>query len=135
VATRIPARLSVAEGRRFGLTVGVAFAVLGLIAWWRGNPAMGRLLGGGGAVLMTLGIVAPTRLGPAFRFWMGLAAVLNKITTPVFMAVVWVGVITPTAIVRRLTGKNALVRSPSGGGYWIPRIPVVERRTGMERQF
>ena len=34
---RVPARLTPAEGRKFGLTVGAAFLVLAAIPWWRGH--------------------------------------------------------------------------------------------------
>src|SRR5207249_5300275 len=48
--TRVPARLSAAEGRRFGLSVGGMFLVLGAVLWWRGHAtapvpaALGALL-------------------------------------------------------------------------------------------
>jgi hypothetical protein len=135
LATRIPARLSAAEGRRFGLTVGIAFAVLGGLVWWRGHVLVAGVALGLGLALVIAALVVPSRLGPIYRAWMGLAVVLSKITTPVFMGVVYFGVVTPTGLLRRLAGKNALRRQPVGNTFWVSRAADAHRRTGMERQF
>jgi hypothetical protein len=135
LATRIPARLSAAEGRRFGLTVGMAFAVLGGLAWWRGHVLVAGVALGLGLALVIAALVVPSRLGPIYRAWMGLAAVMSKITTPVFMGVVYFAVVTPTGLLRRLAGKNALRRQPVGNTFWVSRATDAHRRAGMERQF
>ena len=54
--TRIPARLSSAEGRRFGLTVGAAFLVLGGALAWRGRAAAPVALALG-ALLLAAGVI------------------------------------------------------------------------------
>ena len=72
MATAISAGLSAKEGRKFGLTVGAAFLVLGALLWWRGR-ALAPWLGSLGAVLALAGLVVPARLGPVQRAWMGLA--------------------------------------------------------------
>ncbi len=53
MAARIPARLSPAEGRKFGLTVGIAFLILGsVLRFWRHKETAGAVLGGLGALLV-----------------------------------------------------------------------------------
>ena len=64
MAAGVPARLTAAQGRKFGLTVGGAFLVLSAIAWWRGHPITVTVLGSLGAVLAVAGLVVPTMLGP-----------------------------------------------------------------------
>jgi hypothetical protein len=132
---RVPARLSVAEGRRFGLTVGTAFAILGGLAWRRGHLVAAGVAAGVGLTLVMAALLVPVRLGPIYRLWMGLAVVMSKITTPIFMAVVYFVVVTPTGLLRRLAGKNSLTRSRTAKSFWVPRAAHAERRTGMERQF
>jgi saxitoxin biosynthesis operon SxtJ-like protein len=135
LAARIPARLSGAEGRRFGLTVGTAFTGLGALAWWRGHGFEAGAAVGIGLALVGMGLFAPARLGLIYRLWMGLAAVMSRITTPVFLGVVYFAVVMPTGLARRLMGRNALRRRPTGDTFWIPRAADAERRAGMERQF
>ena len=132
---RIPTRLSAAEGRRFAVTVGLAFMVLGGLAWWRGRMLVASVTVGVGLILLIASLLIPTRLGPVYRGWMGLAAVMSKITTPVVMGIVYFAVLTPTGLLRRLAGKNSLVRPRSSNSFWIARATDAHRRTGMERQF
>lgn len=132
--TRIPTRLSAAEGRRFGLTVGTAFIALGAVAAWRGHAQAASATGAIGLALAIMALGAPARLGPIYRMWMGLAEVMAKITTPVFMGVVYFAVLTPTGLLRRLLGKNAL-RRPAGNTFWISRAADARQRTDMGRQF
>ncbi len=135
MAARVPARLSAAEGRRFGLTVGIAFAVLGGVAWWRGRVLVTGVALGIGLFLLIAALVVPARLGPVHRAWMGLAAAMSKITTPVFMGIVYFAVLTPTGLLRRLAGKNSLLRPRTAKSFWVSRAADDQRRTGMERQF
>ena len=95
-------RLSHHDARRFGLVVGTAFMVLGGIAWWRGRPVGALVLGGIGIALVVLGVAVPGALYPVFRAWMGLAMALSKVTTPILLAVLYFGVLTPIGIVRRV---------------------------------
>lgn len=134
MAARVPARLSVAEGRRFGLTVGTAFALLGAVAWWRGHGLAAGIAVGVGVALMIAALVLPTRLGPIYRFWMGLAAAMSKVTTPIVMGIVYFVVVTPIGLLRRLAGKNSVRRQPATT-FWVSRSADAERRVGMDRQF
>ena len=134
LATGIPARLTPAEGRKFAFTVGAAFLVLGAIVWWRGHHTMASVFGGLGGTLGVLGVAIPGRLGPLFRAWMGLAHLISKVTTPIFMGVVYFVVITPTSLLMRLFGKRPLEHRPGPDTYWHTRDPA-GRRSDLARQF
>lgn len=131
--TGVPARLSPAEGRKFAFTVGAAFLGLAALFWWRGHPFPMRAAGAIGALLVLAGLVIPGRLGPVHRAWMGLAHAISKVTTPVFMGLLYFMVLTPAGILRRTLGRNPLVR-PAGPSYWIAR-DAAHRRSDLERQF
>lgn len=132
--TGIPARLSAAEGRKFGVTVGLAFlALAGLLYFWRHKETAGAIIGGLGGLLVLAGLVLPAHLGPVFRAWMGFAHLLSKVTTPIFMGIVFFGVILPIGLLRRLFGKRSLVHQAQNGSFWMP--PVSGGRSDIERQF
>ncbi|MDQ3699151.1 MAG: SxtJ family membrane protein [Gemmatimonadota bacterium] len=141
MAHGIPARLrsaadyTAADGRRFALTVGGAFAVLALILVWREHRVLASVLGSLAVLLALGGLTAPRRLLGVERNWMRFAFLLSRVTTPIFMGIVYYLVITPTGIIRRLFGKNATVHVPTGpgGGYWASHDR--ERRGDMTRQF
>jgi hypothetical protein len=134
LADRIPARLTAAEGRKFAFTVGAAFLVLAAITWWRDHPTLLRVFGGLGAALFVLGAVVPASLGPVQRGWMALAHAISKVTTPIFMGIVYFVVITPTGLLMKAFGKAPL-RAPRGAPtYWTTRAPE-KRRSDLSRQF
>jgi hypothetical protein len=135
LAKGIPARLSPAEGRKFGLTVGGAFLVITAILWWRGKHGAVPYVGGLGAALILAGLLVPTALGPVNRAWMGLAHLLSKVTTPIFMGVVYFVVLTPISFAMRLVGRNPMVHPPQGAGFWFERGSEKPEPSRMERQF
>jgi hypothetical protein len=131
---RIPARLTPAEGRKFGLTVGGAFLVLSaLLGLWRHRVIPATVTGVLGGLLVLAALAMPTRLGGVQRAWMGLAHMISKVTTPVFMGVVFFVVITPIGLLMRAVGRRTLVRPLRDGSYWTP--PVSGGRSDLTRQF
>ena len=135
MAQRVPARLSPAAGRKFGLTLGIAFAVLGGIATWRGHPTTATVLGTTAGVLLLSALVVPTWLGPVERAWMGMAHAISWVTTPIFMGIVYFLVVTPVGLLVRAVKGNPLVRANSDQTCWVPRDVRVPDRSTMQRQF
>ena len=133
--TRVPARLTPREGRRFGFTVGAAFVAVAGLLWWRGHGAAAPVPAALGTLLVVVGLVAPARLGLAHRSWMALAAALSKITTPLFLGIAYFGAIAPIGLLWRLARRNSLVRPPSQPSFWIPRETGARRRSDMKRLF
>ena len=133
LASGIPTRLSRAQGRKFGLTVGIAFAVLGGVAWWRGRATVALGFWVVGGLLILAGLVVPSRLGPVEQAWMGLAHAISRVTTPVFMGVVFFVVFMPVGAVMRLFGRNPLTTHHGNGTAWVSRGE--DRRGDLERQF
>jgi hypothetical protein len=132
LATGIPARLTAAEGRKFALTVGTAFVVLAGISLWRNHPVPAGILGALGIGLIAAGAVIPARLGPVYRAWMGLALAISRVTTPIFMGVVFFAVLMPMGLLMRLFGRNPLTRKPINESYWV--VPN-EMRGSLKNQF
>jgi len=134
LATGIPARLTAAEGRKFGLLVGGAFAVIGLLLWRRGHAPVAAVSAAAGALLVAGGVVAPVRLEPVYRAWMKLALAISKVTTPVFMTVLYFLVLTPAGLVARLAGYRPLGPPRGADTYWRSR-PEGKGRGVMDHQF
>ena len=140
MAGRVPAGLSpapytAAQGRKFGLTVGLAFLALGGVLVWRGKPTAATVLGALGAVLVLGGLVAPAALGPIDRAWMALAHRISKVTTPIFMGVVYFGIMTPAGFIRRRAGSPIVAPREPGASRWEPHPVAAPTGARMERQF
>ena len=128
---------SAEKGRRFALTLGAALAVNAFIAWWRGRELLPFILIGISSVLNAAGLIAPTRLEPLERAWMALAHAISRVTTPIFMGIVYFLVLSPIGAIRRIAGSNPIDREPVNGTYWItrPQSDRAVRQKRMERQF
>ena len=135
MAGRIPARLTAAAGRRFGLTVGGAFLVIAALVWWRNHPNTSIGFGVLGSVLVLAGLAIPTHLGPVERAWMKLAHLISKVTTPIVMGVMYLVVITPIAYARRSLGGNPLAHAEADRSFWKARPAGSRRSASMRRQF
>ena len=131
---RVPARLSAAEGRKFGLLVGGAFLLIAAVSYWRGHFIAPRALATLGALLVLGGALVPAHMGPVYNFWMGIAKVLSKVTTPLFMGIVYFIVLTPMAFIRRRLGGNPMRHAPENDSYWTKHTVSADPNR-MERQF
>lgn len=132
MAQRSPARLTPGEGRKFALTLAVAFDVLGGVAWWRESPRAMPVFGALAGAFALGGLLVPGKLAPVYRAWMRFARALSRITTPIFMGVVYLLVITPIAVIRRTVGGNPL-RAHRGATGWVDRQQAP--RGDLTRQF
>lgn len=133
MAQQVPARLSTRERRKFGLTVGIAFLVFAGISQWRRHELAPLILASIGGALVVLGIVLPQILGPVYSWWMGLARVLSKVTTPVFMGIVYFLVLTPVGILRRVFGSTPINARANNGSYWVAHSS--SSQGSMTRQY
>jgi len=120
-------------GRRFGLTVGGAFAILAAISWWRGHTWPPAILGilGGALLLAALGL--PRHLLPVERGWMAGARAISRVTTPLLVGIVFYGVVTPMGLIMRAFGRNTMRHPLVNGSYWIERDQ--SQRGSMTEKF
>jgi hypothetical protein len=115
-------RPSLRRERSFGLAVGSVFVALG--GWWMFRGRFGFLGPAAlavGSLLVILGVVLPRTLVAVHRGWMVLAEGLSWVSTRVILLVVYVLVVTPIGVLRRLFGADPLGRrSKERGGSWQP---------------
>ena len=104
--------------RKFGWTFTALFVLVGAFIY---SP----LLVGIGAILAVVTLTRAHWLAPAKRAWMKLGELLHHIVSPVVMGLIYFAVFTPTAIVMRLAGRDALDRSFDAAAptYWKRRDP------------
>lgn len=134
LATGVSARLTPAEGRRFGLLVGGAFLLLAVLFWRGSHPTLASVALALGCGLVAGGLVAPDRLGPIYRGWMALAMAISKVTTPVFMGLIFFLLLTPAGLLARLVGHRPITPPRDAGTFWHSRSPG-SRRGDMNHQF
>lgn len=122
--------------RSFGFVFAGAFLLIGLLPWLGGGVIRWWAL----AVAFAFGVLAALRpgvLAPVNRLWLALGLLLNRIVSPVVMALLFYLVITPFAYVMRLTGKDPLRLKfdPEVPSYWIPREPPGPSPETIKNQY
>jgi predicted membrane metal-binding protein len=125
-----------ASERSFGFVFAVVFALIGFwqlvrdgdIRWWAVIIS---------AVFAVLAVAAPRVLTPLNRVWMALGRVLNKVVSPVVMALLYVVAVVPTGLILRLTGKDPLrlKLDRKASTYWQKRDPPGPPSDSFKNQF
>lgn len=106
------------DGRKFAFPVGIAFLLLAGLLFWREKETLFRVAAGLGSALIVAGVLIPGYLGPVYRGWMRMALAISKVTTPIFMGVVYFVVMTPTGLIMRLVGKKPTRHEARDGSFW-----------------
>ena len=121
--------------RTFGLLFGTLFLLFALKSNARGGRLWPWLLGMGSAVLL-VAAARPSALAPLNRMWMALGQLLNRVVSPIILALLFFGVVLPIGLLMRLTGNDALRLKRSAGAKdsdWIARDPLANDH--FTRQF
>ena len=122
--------------RKFGLTVGGAFAVFGAISRWRGHDTAPYVLWSLAALLIVPGVIAPGLLRPIQYGWMRGAEVLGRVNTRIILAAFFYVIMTPFGFVLRLIKDPLNLRfDDEGESNWVRRPQQPVDPASYERQF
>ncbi len=115
-----PARL-----RSFGIGIAV---VAGIWSVWPRVTGAGGIRATGIAVsivVLASALARPGLLAPLFTAWMWLGRTMGRVVTPLVLAVLFYGIVTPMGIIRRTFGRDQMGRrrEPGAGTYRHARTP------------
>jgi len=122
--------------REFAFVVAVLAALIGLAPLMRGaSPRFTAL--GVTIILLLIGLFAPRIVSLPARAWLALSALLNRTVSAVVLAIIYLVVITPTGLYRRISRKDALQRrfDPTASTYWTDREEPSPRAETLPRQY
>ena len=124
------------ELRNFGLTLGIAFGLLGILFIWKGNPSYFYLFALSG-FLLVFGIVFPVVLKPFQKLWMTIALIIGYIMTRVILCLLFYLIITPISLTSRIFGTKFLdiKIEKSKSSYWIERKQDTLDKEKYEKQY
>ena len=84
-------------------------------------------------VFLLLGFFIPKSLEPLNKTWIKFGELLGRVISPIVMAIIFFGIVTPTGLLMRLMGKDLLkLKFSKNSSYWIKRKKNVG---SMKRQF
>ena len=133
---RISREDAIAPGsnRKFGMTMGVVFALIALLNRWH-DGHLWLYLGGIAVLFLAAAVLVPAALNPVNVLWFKFGLLLHKIVNPIVMGAVFYLVVTPFGMVMRLgRGELTAKRRPDKAAttYWISRAGG---SSPMDQQF
>ena len=123
------------SNRAFGLVIAAGCVVIALAPLRHHQPirSWGIVLG---AAFAAVALVSPWLLTPLNITWTRFGQLLNRITNPVILGVVFYVVIAPIGMAMRLCGRDVLrlKGDRTARTYWTPRNPA-DAASSMRQQF
>lgn len=106
--------------RSFGVSVGSVLLLLAAILLWRHRMLRAEILGGLGAVLLVLGLVAPPLLKYPSKYWWMFSLAFGRVMARFWLSLLFLIVLTPVNLVWKLMGRDPLARKREGWRGWSP---------------
>jgi len=122
--------------KKFGLTVGTVFVLIGIVLFIFEKPAS-YYSGGIGCILILFGVFYPNILKPVNKVWMTLALILGWFMSRVILIILFYLVLTPVGLIAKLSGKHFLDLKidKERTSYWVKRKKESSTKIDLERQF
>jgi hypothetical protein len=124
------------SNRSFGLVFAAFFTLLAALGWWHHTGRWPIWLGL--AVLaLVLALAASRLLTPFNRIWTKFGLLLHRIVSPIFLTLLFYGIVAPIGFLMRLSGKDPLrlKYEPAADSYWIVRTPPGPASDSFKNQF
>jgi hypothetical protein len=98
------------QERSFGISVGSVLLLVAAYMLWRQRLTAAAVAGGIGALLLILGLTAPTLLKWPSAVWWKLAMVLGYVNARVILTIAFLLVLTPIGVLWRVIGRDPMRR-------------------------
>jgi large-conductance mechanosensitive channel len=108
--------------RGFGIVMSAFFLFIAFVRILRGGEVR-WWAAGISVVFLALALAAPRSLRKLKTGWLILGLLLGRIVNPIVLSIFFFLVVTPTAILMRLSGRDPLRlrRDPAATTYWEPK--------------
>ncbi|MDA7473210.1 SxtJ family membrane protein [Candidatus Pelagibacter ubique] len=124
--------IKISSNRSFGLVFFVFFLIISLFPLFKdGNIRIWAIIAA--IIFLILGLLNSSTLNPLNKIWFKFGILLGSIISPIVMGIVFFVVVTPTALIMRIFGKNLLnLKKDNKKSYWIERSSI---KSKMKNQF
>jgi hypothetical protein len=117
-------------------STGIVFAVVALIVAvvFRASPTVPWVALGVALAFAAVAWAAPAQLEPLNRLWFKLGLLLNRVVSPVILALLYAIAIVPFGLAMQVVRDPLRRRRPATDSYWIERAPPAAEAS-MRNQF
>ena len=121
--------------RSFGVSVGGVLVLLAGILLWRHRLLRAEVVGGVGAVLLVLGLIAPPLLKYPSRYWWKFSRALGHVMARVWLTALFALILTPVSLVWRAIGRDPLDRRRDKWPGWSPYPARYRNRKHYDQMY
>ena len=128
---------SVCELRKFAFVMGIPLALIGGFLLWRQREYCWYFFAASGAFIGA-GLLVPAVLMPLHKVWMTFSIIMGWLMTRVILFVLFFLILTPTALLLRLLGKDLLNMKFDRNfsqSYWLARNADQSQKPDYTKQF
>lgn len=126
---------STASDRAFGILLCVCSASVTLYAFCELNVELALPLSLLTSLFLVMVVCCPDKFAKLKHGWLWLGERLGFIVSPIVLAALYFMVVTPTAVVSRCLGRDALrLKRRTSSTYWIPREPTERKQSDFFKQ-
>jgi len=121
--------------RSFGVSVGGVLVLLAGLLLWRHRVLRAEVVGGVGAVLLVLGLIAPPLLKYPSRYWWKFSRALGHVMARVWLTALFAVILTPVSLVWRAIGRDPLDRRRDKWPGWSPYPTRYRNRKHYDQMY
>lgn len=108
--------------RKFGFFFAVVFVIIAVYLYSENKLIFAYASGSIASIFFFLALFKDYSLRRLNKLWMQFGLLLGIFVSPIILGIIFFGLITPTAILMRLRGRDALrLRSKTQNSFWIKR--------------
>ena len=124
--------IKISSNKNFGIVFSIFFLLIAIYPLTNNNEL--RIWSLVIAIIfLALGLINSKVLTPLNKLWFKFGLLLGRIVSPIIMAVIFFLVVTPTAFIMRIIGKDLLnLKSNKNKSYWIEKTGP---KSKMKNQF
>ena len=125
------------ELRKFGAVIILGFGLIGAVAYGRGRITSAQWIWSISSAIGVWSILFPSLAKPFYWAWMGFGNVMGSIVSPIVLAAIFYGIVTPIAFLFRRLSRDPLRlnrKTITGDSYWLEH-PEIKDKKSYEHLF
>jgi len=125
-------KIKISSNKSFGIVFFLVFLIISIFPLFKdGNIRIWSLIIA--IIFLILGLMNSKILTPLNKIWFKFGIVLGSFISPIVMGVVFFVIVTPTALIMKVLGKNLLnLKRDNKKTYWIEESKI---KSKMKNQF
>ena len=125
-------KIKISSNKSFGIVFFIFFMIISLYPLFKNGDirVWATIIA---VIFLILGLLNSSFLNPLNKIWFKFGILLGNFVSPIVMGIVFFVIVTPTALIMKIFGKNLLnLKRDNKQSYWVERSSI---KSKMKNQF